>query len=167
MASILEWSDPHTEQVLLGELSLQEPWALIEHFSSLVRESGTEDERRAAAYVSGRLEALGIPHQVHTPTLYISLPRGAGLTVLAPQQRTLHAKTPSFSVSTGDTPVQGSLVYLPSGFAQSDAALFEGGVRATAADCGQDRPDRGFAHAAQGSRPGQSRRRWRHLHQPR
>ncbi|HZS92841.1 MAG TPA: M28 family metallopeptidase [Chloroflexota bacterium] len=133
MASILEWSDPHTEQALLGELSLQEPWALIERFSGLVRESGTEDERRAAAYVAGRLEGLGIPHQVHTPTLYISLPRGAGLTVLVPQQRTLHAKTPSFSVSTGDTSVQGSVVYLPSGFAQSDAALFEGGVRATAA----------------------------------
>lgn len=124
MPSMLEWSDNENEAAFLAELSLEEPWSLIEHFATLVRESGTEDERRAADFLAGRLAALGIPYQVHHPTLFLSLPRGAGVKVLSPERRSIFAKTPAFSVSTGAVPVQGELIYVPSEHAETDAELF-------------------------------------------
>lgn len=123
MSQLLEWTD-QAEQEIVDALSLDEPWKLIETLIGLVRESGTEDERRAAQYVADRLEALGIPHRVYTPTLYISLPRGASVEVLSPEERSLHAKTPSFSVST-ESPIVGELVYVPTAQIHSDADLFE------------------------------------------
>jgi hypothetical protein len=134
MPSALEWSDPGNEVTLLADLSLDEPWRLVEHFAGLVRESGTEDERRAASYLAGRLVALGVPHQVYNPTLYISLPRGARVEVQTPDRRSLFAKTPAFSVATGAVPVRGELIHVPSAHAATDAELFESRILAAARD---------------------------------
>ena len=128
MPSVVEWSDRGGEEALLGDVSLDEPWKVIEHFATLVRESGTEDERKAAAYLAGRLVALGIPHHVHYPLLYISLPRGAQVVMRGPEQRRLFAKTPSFSVATGAVPVVGELRHVRSTHAVTDAELFESRV---------------------------------------
>ncbi len=98
------------EQRLLDELSIQEPWALIERFSTLVRESGSEDERIAAQYIVDRLTALGIPYTVYEPELFISVPVSARLEVGG---RNLRAKTPAFSASTGPEGRQGTVVYVP------------------------------------------------------
>jgi hypothetical protein len=134
MPSVVAWSDRVGEEALLGDLSLDEPWKLIEQFASLVRESGTEDERKAAAYLAGRLDSLGIPHQVYHPLLYISLPRGAQVEVRAPEHRLLFAKTPSFSVATGAEPVIGELRHVRSTHAVTDAELFESRVLADGQD---------------------------------
>src|SRR5436309_11995070 len=56
---------------------------------------------------------MGVPHTVHEPLLYLSVPERASLEVLSPQPRTLRAKTPSFSISTDGTPVRGQVVYVP------------------------------------------------------
>src|SRR5439155_22305580 len=87
--------------------------ALIHRFSTLVRESGSEDEWTAAREIAGRLATWGVPHTVHEPLLYLSVPERASLEVLSPQPRTLRAKTPSFSISTDGTPVRGQVVYVP------------------------------------------------------
>jgi len=105
--------DPN-ESVLLAGISLEEPRALIRRFSTLTRESGSADERTAAQEIAERLSAWGVPHTVHEPLLYLSVPESASLEVLAPQRRTLRAKTPSFSVSTDGSPVRGRVVYVPS-----------------------------------------------------
>lgn len=109
----MTYVDPN-EATLQAAVSLEEPRALIQRFSTLVRESGSEDERTAAREIAGRLSAWGVPHAIHEPLLYLSVPERASLEVFSPQHRTLRAKTPSFSISTDGTPVRGRVVYVPS-----------------------------------------------------
>jgi hypothetical protein len=103
-----------SEGSLRAAVSLEEPRALIHRFSTLVRESGSDDERTAAREIAARLTAWGVPHTVHEPLLYLSVPERASLEVLSPKRATLRAKTPAFSVATNGTPVRGRVVYVPS-----------------------------------------------------
>lgn len=98
------------------------PWALIERFTTLVRESGSEDEREAARYVTAQLAEFGVPHQVYEPELFLSVPVSASLEAGG---RQIRAKTPSFSASTGPEGVSGELVYLPSAHPEEVGTLFE------------------------------------------
>jgi len=107
------YRDPH-ESTLLQEISLDAPRALIRRFAGLVRESGSEAEWTAAREVAGRLAGWGVPHTVHDPLLYLSVPEAASLEVLEPERRTLRAKTPSFSANTAGGPRRGRAVYVPS-----------------------------------------------------
>ena len=126
----MTYRDPH-ESTLLRELSLDAPRDLIHRFADLVRESGTEAEWAAAREIAARLTAWGVPHTVHEPMLYLSVPERASLEVLEPPARTLRAKTPSFSVSTNGQPLRGRVVYVPSGHGTAadtfDAPLRDGG----------------------------------------
>ena len=121
-SSPLRCRRPEVEQDLLRDAGLDVPWALIERFTTLVRESGSEDEREAARYVSARLGEFGVPHEVHEPELFLSVPVSASLEASGKQIR---AKTPSFSASTGPEGVTGELVYLPSGHPREIGTLFE------------------------------------------
>jgi hypothetical protein len=105
------------EQTLLSELSQDVPWALIQRFTTLVRESGSEDERIGMQYVADQLAAFSVPHTVYTPELFLSVPVKSSLTVEGQQIR---AKSPAFSASTGPGGLTGELVYVPSA---SSAAL--------------------------------------------
>src|SRR5690606_11543808 len=91
-------------------------------------------EREAARYIESRLREAGVPVEVFTPTLYLSLPRGAQVTVEGDASLTLQGKTPSFSVSTGDAGRTGPLVYLPSGFAKGSADLFDSNLAGAKGD---------------------------------
>jgi hypothetical protein len=126
MAVVSTWRNAVDEQVLIEQVSLDEPWALLETYTKLVRESGTRHEQRAFDYLSRRLKKLGVPHTVHTPTLLISVPRKARLEVLAPEVRVLAAKTPSMSLSTGGRWKRGVVVYLQTGQMGEIRGLFEG-----------------------------------------
>lgn len=120
------WSDPTLEEKVNAAVNLDEPWALVERFSTLVRESGSEDERRAAQYIAERLEAFGVQYTVHEPELFLSVPKSARLTVkTGAGERDIRAKTPAFSVSTGDASVSGDLLYLPSGQAEDLTGVFD------------------------------------------
>ncbi|MGQ0570804.1 MAG: M28 family peptidase [Armatimonadota bacterium] len=125
MATVSAWRNDTDERVLVQEVSLDEPWALIETYTGLVRESGTKHERRAFDYLSKRLKKLGVPHTVHTPTLLISVPRKARLEVLTPERKLLTAKTPSMSVSTGGRWKRGEVVYVPGARVGDIRAIFE------------------------------------------
>jgi N-acetylated-alpha-linked acidic dipeptidase len=117
------------EKQLLEEISKELPNAVLERFATLVRESGSEDERAAAAFITDRLEELGVPHRVHTPPLYLSLPRGAHLRVVSPTEKEFQVKTPSFSVSTQDEWVEGELVFVSTGFATGIGDIFGSGIQ--------------------------------------
>lgn len=114
------------EQRLLSHLSTDEPTALVRAFSRLVRLSGTAHERKAVEYVRCRLEAWGIPHTLHEPVCFISLPISASLKVTAPFQREFRAKTPAMSLSTGDAVLEGDLHYVPTAPARNIAEIFGG-----------------------------------------
>ena len=117
------WSG--AEVRFLERVALEETPGLLERFSSLVRESGTSDEFAAADYIWGRLTSLQIPHTVHEPDLYISIPREASLEARNDGQKwEIRAKTPAFSLTTRE-PVEAPLLYLPSQRTRDMADLFE------------------------------------------
>jgi N-acetylated-alpha-linked acidic dipeptidase len=103
-------ADPNLEQAALKGLSSDVPWALIERFSTLVRESGSEDEWEAARYVCARLEEFGVPFQLHEPELFLSVPVSASVET---EGQRLRAKAPSFSASTAAEGVTGKLLHVP------------------------------------------------------
>ncbi|MDQ4078127.1 MAG: M28 family peptidase [Chloroflexota bacterium] len=121
MESLYQPVKPEVEEELLRELSSDEPWALIERFSTLVRESSSEDEREAARYIAARLADLGAPHQVYEPELFLSVPISASLQV---DGKPIRAKTPSFSASTASEGVTGEVVYIPSQGPEGVSRLF-------------------------------------------
>lgn len=118
-------TDPH-EEVIASTVSLDAPWALLERFSSLIRDSGSRDERKAVGYIIRQLSKWGVPHTLYEPELLISLPRRARLAVLAPEPRALVAKTPSMSASTNGRWQRGILTYVPTSLAGGFKSILEG-----------------------------------------
>jgi N-acetylated-alpha-linked acidic dipeptidase len=117
------WKDPH-EQAVTAAVTLDAPWALVERFDTLVRDSGGKAERRGIEYIIKQLAKWGVPHTLHEPELLISVPRRARLEVLAPTPRALTAKTPSMSLSMDGRYQRGNLVYVPTGQAGAITAIF-------------------------------------------
>lgn len=110
------------ESQMLDEVSIEEPWKVVEEFSKLVRVSSSEDERKAATFLVERLRELEISVEVYEPELYLSIPLHAEINVLARKEELIHAKTPSFSASGS---VEGDVVYVPSRRAKGTADLFD------------------------------------------
>ncbi len=121
------WSDPATEADLLRDLSLDEPWRLIERFSTLVRESGSDDERTAAAYLCERLDAFGVHYEVLEPELFLSVPKAAHVLMHGTETLRIEAATPAFSLSTGSAGVRGPIVHASTGYATSTVTVFDAG----------------------------------------
>jgi hypothetical protein len=113
---------PASEQAVLDEVRVDDGWRLLQEFSRLVRDSGSEDEARSVARITSRLDAWGIPYRVHRPELLVSLPRSASLTVDGVE---IAAKTPSMSTSTGPDGVEAQLVHEPTGFRTSIEDIFK------------------------------------------
>lgn len=116
-------TDVHGEHEVVEAVQIDEPWALVEEFSSLVRESGTDEEREAVARITERLDAWGVPYTLYEPELLISLPRAAALTV---DGQAYAAKTPSMARSTEPEGESGPIVYEATGFAQDVNDIFSG-----------------------------------------
>jgi hypothetical protein len=109
------------EHAVVESVRLDDAWAVVEELAELVRESGTEDERRAVRAITSRLETWGVPHTVHEPVCLISLPRRAALTVGG---RDYAAKTPSMARSTGPEGQTARLVYERRAFAEDVDEIF-------------------------------------------
>ncbi|MGG0935583.1 M28 family peptidase [Brevibacillus centrosporus] len=124
----------NTEKTLLDEINLDASKVILEKFSTLVRESSSEDERIAFGHLTHFLEEWGVPHKVHYPELYLSVPVHAGVKVTSPAVKEIRAKTPAFAVSTGDQWVSGELVYVPSGHAADMQEVFHSQVSVDSSD---------------------------------
>ena len=111
MQTLYETKNAGLEDALLESLAPDEPWSLIERFTTLVRESSSEDEVTAFNYVADRLSALGVPYEMHMPEQFLSVPIKASLEAGG---ETYRAKTPGFSIST------------PAGGASGEAVIIEG-----------------------------------------
>jgi hypothetical protein len=118
------WRDEQSESAILNDISLDEPWSLIEEFSQLVRLSGSEDEAKAVTRITDRLTAWGVDHQVHHPTCLISLPGPATLRSLGDSGKQYTVKTPAFSPNTAGQEVEAELVYVPGAQAAGITELF-------------------------------------------
>jgi len=125
-ATFTVFTDAALEAAAKDAIRLDEPGALLDRFISLIRESGTPAEETAARYIVERLQALGIPVTVHAPDLYISLPERASLDVSTPDgTRSIRARPPAMARSTGDTPVEADVCYVPSRYAAGTQSLFD------------------------------------------
>ena len=113
-------TEASAEAALLASLSIDTPWALIEHFNDLIRESGSEDERQAATYIATQLEAFGIPHTVYEPDLFLSVPISGALYV---GDEVFEARPLSFSTSTPPQGITAEVVYLLSEASEDSTAL--------------------------------------------
>ena len=107
MQALYEPKQSSLEEKLLNDLSSDEPWSLIERFTTLVRESSSEDERIAFDYIAKRLKELGITHTLHTPELFLSVPVKSSLEFGG---QTYRAKSPAFSISTPSGGITGEAV---------------------------------------------------------
>ncbi len=112
------------EDQFLQDLSSDAPWSLIERFTTLVRESGSEEEREAARYIAQQLDKFGIPYQVYEPDIYLSVPVSASLSY---EGKSVHAKPPAFSRPPGPAGLTGEAVYVPSRRPSSASNLFDTG----------------------------------------
>ena len=108
------------EATLLSSLSIDTPWALIEHFNNLIRESGSEDEHKAATYIASQLGSFGIPHRVYEPDLFLSVPISGAL---HSGDEAFEARPLSFSISTPPEGIKAELVYLLSQTSEDSTAL--------------------------------------------
>ncbi len=121
MEALYEPTQAEYEQKLLNELSDDVPWALIERYTTLVRESGSEDERIAAQYIVDQLAAFGVSYKVYNPTLFISVPIVSSLSYAGTQVR---AKSPAMSTSTGPDGLTAEAVYVKAQRSKEAAKFF-------------------------------------------
>jgi N-acetylated-alpha-linked acidic dipeptidase len=124
MATIGSWKDTNVETALLGDISIDVPWALVEEFTHLTRLSGSADEAAALKFITDQLASFGVSHTVHHPTCLISLPGKATLRTLGENGREYRVKTPAFSPATGGQEVTGELIYIPGHQAGGISDLF-------------------------------------------
>ena len=120
------FTDETVETAARSAIALDESRALLDRFSTLVRESGTPDEETAARYIAARLQALGIPVTVHSPELYISVPERAEIELHGNGgSRSVRARPPAMARSTGGHSVEAEVCYVPSRYAAGTASLFD------------------------------------------
>ncbi|KPU42335.1 peptidase family M28 [Oxobacter pfennigii] len=101
------------EKALLNQVNFEETVLLLNKFKDLNRQSGSEDEKRASYYISERLNNYGIKNQILWPEIYLSTPRNAELKIIGCNIN-IHAKTPSYSMSTDGKWIDGELIYASS-----------------------------------------------------
>jgi hypothetical protein len=103
----------------LDEVSLDEPWSLIERFTTLRREH-PDDVRTACDEIVARLRKHGVPVEVHDPEVFLSLPGKASVSA---GNMTFSAKPMAMSVAhpNGKT---APLAYAPARYARGADELF-------------------------------------------
>ena len=125
-ATIRPFSDELLERDAHAAIATTESDALLRRFSTLVRESGSRDERASAEFIVERLRALDVPVTVHDPELFLSIPERSALEVTAAgSTRPIESRPPAFSLSTGDRAVSGEIVYVASKYAGGTGSLFD------------------------------------------
>jgi hypothetical protein len=110
------------QQAALDAVSLEEPWALIERFTTLRREH-PDDVRTAADEIVARLRKHGVPVEVHDPELFLSLPGKASVRAGGD---TFRAKPMAMSVAYPDG-ITAPLVYVPARYARNADEMFTRG----------------------------------------
>jgi hypothetical protein len=115
-------SNASLAEALLGDVSFDLGWSILERFAILVRESGSADERAAAHFIESRLDAMEIPYEVHEPELYLSIPRGASVEM---DGASFAAKPPSFAASTTKRGLSAQPLHVPAAQVPDLSTLFE------------------------------------------
>ena len=86
------------EQTLLDSISDEKPWALVERFSAQPRWR-PEDVNAGADIIAEFASHLGLPVEMHEPTVFLSVPHGASVDIGG---QTFRAKPPALSNAVPD-----------------------------------------------------------------
>ena len=108
------------ESTVLADVTLDEPWGLVESFATSTREHPKDVDRGMDELVE-RLRRHGVPVTVHQPELYLSLP---GVARVEADGRTFRAKPPAYSLDAR-TGLSGELVYLAANQADDIDTIFD------------------------------------------
>ena len=103
----------------LNDISLDEPWSLIERFTTLRREH-PDDVRTACDEIVARLRKHDVPVEVHDPEVFLSLPGKASVSV---HGATFKAKPMAMSVAHPKG-LTAPLAYAPARYARGADELF-------------------------------------------
>jgi len=106
---------PALEQALQDAVSADALQAHLETFSTLFRDSGTDDERKAAQYIFDTLTSYGLSPKIETFRSYLSWPREGSLTITLADGTTedIPVRTRSFGAQTPEGGLNGELVFVP------------------------------------------------------
>lgn len=114
------------EAAVLGAVSLDEPWALVESFSTFKREHPT-DVNKGMDEVVSRLRKYGVEVTVHEANLHLSLP---GQARVEAKGQTFRAKPPAYSLSVKEG-MAGKLVYIGAKHATAVSRMYDRKVEST------------------------------------
>jgi len=114
------------ESDILAQVTIDEPWALVESFATYKREHPT-DVNRGMDEVVARLKKHGVEATVHEPSLYLSLP---GVARVEGGGRSFRAKPPAYSLDARKG-VKGKLVYVGARHNAMIEDMFERKVEST------------------------------------
>ena len=103
----------------LNDISLDEPWSLIERFTTLRREH-PDDVRTACDEIVARLRKHEVPVEVHDPEVFLSLPGRASVSI---HGATFKAKPMAMSVAH-PRGLTAPLAYAPARYARGADELF-------------------------------------------
>jgi hypothetical protein len=103
----------------LEDISLEEPWSLIERFTTLRREH-PDDVRTACEEIVARLRRHGVPVEVHDPEVFLSLP---GRASVSSGGLTVRAKPMAMSAALPNG-LEAPLAYVPARYARGADELF-------------------------------------------
>ncbi len=131
-----EATDTALEAMLREEVSPDRLDRHLRHFATLFRDSGTEDERRAAEYVAERAAEAGLATEILEVEGYLSWPGAAALRLLGDGAgEEIPVRTRSFGAATPPAGLEAELVFVPSAAPAKGEMIF--GHRAIAADYGE------------------------------
>lgn len=114
------------ETTVLGSVSLDEPWGLVESFATFKREH-PDGVNRGMDEVVSRLKTHGVEATVHEPSLYLSLPGKARVEAAG---KTFRAKPPAYSVDLRGG-LKGKLVHVGARHNAMIEDMFEQKVEST------------------------------------
>ena len=103
----------------IDDITLDEPWSLIERFTTLRREH-PDDVQTASDEIVARLRKHDVPVEVHEPVVFLSLPGKASVKA---GNATLRAKPMAMSVAHPNG-LTAPLVYAPARYARGADELF-------------------------------------------
>ncbi len=123
------------EDGLRASVSTERLQEHLNRFSTLFRDSGTDDERAAAEYIRDRMNEYGVRAEIHEFDSLISWPREGTLAVLDDDggvAETVAVRTRSFGAATPDGGIEAELVFVPFEKPEAGAMIFS--HRAVAGD---------------------------------
>ncbi|MFC1816524.1 M28 family peptidase [Thermodesulfobacteriota bacterium] len=111
----LDAKEKKLEKKVLAEYSSDEVRRHLEYLTTLTRMAGTEDELRAARYITGKLDEYGVDSDIYEFDAYISHPGKAELEILSPVQKSFPCLPNAFIASTPPAGIEAELMFLGNG----------------------------------------------------